>query len=693
MTRGRFTARAGEERGAVMVMVAVFLPVLILFSSLVIDVGNWFEHRRHLQMQADAAVLAAAGEFGSPCSDAPIEDMARTYGGLKAPEAGYNQQVGGTPLDNVLFDGLNQTTWPNQPEDVDPDPPGGPPCETGIIDVKLAEADLPWFFRVAQLPFINAHARVQFQKVDRMKDLLPIGVPDINPKKAKAFFVDESKTPDQAGYVIKETTLCRTGTEDGRAVWSSAGGCSDPGIGPVPVRVDAKDIGVRIALSGSDSTDCAAPLVVCYDATDADDGLVHVRGWSAEQASPQAPKPRDVWLRRGTCPDGVGDGEVATDGYFVASPTDCRVEVVADVDFASSDPVTTLGAEVRATAGNKSYALRYHSAEKLWKSDPLDAATLVPVPADGSRVTVGLSWKITKKADGSACTDTTTCEGDLGAVQRAVSASDPRSGPIQQVRVAEHFPDGTFNLATNSFKRCASAEDTSCVHNLSVTIAITGSLLDLPNGPDDPPVTMREVDSGSQTQALDCDPDIEKLEDELAQGCDPWYTENDGTGCPLKKTALHASPQPWSCSAIKTGQITQAISRGMDARINEGTNTCVNPSRWDEYWEDDSLDPLELANDPRLVQVFLTPFGAFDGAGADDTVPVLTGAGFYVTGWSGQGGDKNPCPVPPDDQPAGEGGYLVGHFVNYRKLTNNGEGSGEACDFDAVQICVPVLTR
>jgi hypothetical protein len=145
MTPSRFTARAAEERGAVMVTVAILLPVLILFSSFVIDVGNWFEHRRHLQMQADAAVLAAAGEFGSPCSEAPIEDMARTYGGLKPPTPNtYNQQVGGTPLENVLFEGLNRKTWPNQPGKVDPDPPGGPPCETGVIDVKLAEADLAW---------------------------------------------------------------------------------------------------------------------------------------------------------------------------------------------------------------------------------------------------------------------------------------------------------------------------------------------------------------------------------------------------------------------------------------------------------------------------------------------------------------------------------------------------------------------
>lgn len=690
MTRRRLTTRAGEERGAVMIMVAVCLPVLVLFASFVIDVGNWFEHNRHLQMQADAAVLAAAGEFSRPCAEAPIEDMARTYGGLKAPATNtYNQQVGGTPLEKVLFDGLNQDTWPNQPDVVDPDPPGGPPCETGVIDVKLAEADLPWFFRVAQVPFINAHARVELQKVDRMKGLLPIGVPDINPKKAKAFFVDESKTPTDPGYVIAETMLCRTGTQDGLAVWSSAGGCGVD-IGPVPVRVDAKDIGVRIALSGSDSTDCDAPLVVCYDAQ-SDDGLVHIRGWSAETATAQAPKARDVWLRSGGCPD----------GYFVASTTACGVEVVADVDF-GTDPVTggttdpaDLGAQVTATNGKNTYPLVYDATEKLWKSDPTN---LLTVPADGSRVSVGLDWKIAKKADGSDCTDKKTCSGTVeGAVQRAFSASDPRSGPIQQVRVAEHLPDGTLNaLGANSFQRCTSAEDTSCVPDLSVSIAILGSLLDQPNGANDPPVEMRVVGSGSLNHALDCDPDIQKLEDELALGCGPEYTENDGAGCPLKKAELWKTAQPWSCSALSTGEKTQAISRGMNTRINGDpkTNVCVNPSRWDEYWADGSLEQSELADDPRVVQVFLTPFGSFDGAGNDETVPVLQFAAFYVTGWTGQGGDANPCPVPPDDQPTDDkGGYLIGYFINYLDRVNNGEGSGEICDFDSVQICVPVLTK
>ena len=47
-------------------MFVVFLPVLLLFVTFVIDVGNWFEHKRHLQLQADAAALAGAVNSAVP---------------------------------------------------------------------------------------------------------------------------------------------------------------------------------------------------------------------------------------------------------------------------------------------------------------------------------------------------------------------------------------------------------------------------------------------------------------------------------------------------------------------------------------------------------------------------------------------------------------------------------------------------
>ena len=59
----RRLAQSGEERGTVIVMVAVWLPIAVLIAAFVVDIANWFVHRRHLQMQADAAASRGGGRL------------------------------------------------------------------------------------------------------------------------------------------------------------------------------------------------------------------------------------------------------------------------------------------------------------------------------------------------------------------------------------------------------------------------------------------------------------------------------------------------------------------------------------------------------------------------------------------------------------------------------------------------------
>jgi hypothetical protein len=65
-----------NERGGVLVMVAVMLPVLLGFAALVIDVGHAYQLRRHLQASADAAALAGAQELPNVSN---AEAAARAY--------------------------------------------------------------------------------------------------------------------------------------------------------------------------------------------------------------------------------------------------------------------------------------------------------------------------------------------------------------------------------------------------------------------------------------------------------------------------------------------------------------------------------------------------------------------------------------------------------------------------------------
>jgi putative Flp pilus-assembly TadE/G-like protein len=101
----------GGERGAVLVLVAVTLPVIIFFVAFGIEVGHWFDYSRNLQNRADAAALAAAQQFGNLCINSPtdptaspenkIGEMAQLFSGPQgsSSELPYLYSGTGSPLD------------------------------------------------------------------------------------------------------------------------------------------------------------------------------------------------------------------------------------------------------------------------------------------------------------------------------------------------------------------------------------------------------------------------------------------------------------------------------------------------------------------------------------------------------------------------------------------------------------------
>jgi hypothetical protein len=143
---------------------------------------------------------------------------------------------------------------------------------------------------------------------------------------------------------------------------------------------------------------------------------------------------------------------------------------------------------------------------------------------------------------------------------------------------------------------------------------------------------------------------------------------------------------------VQTGQATNQVAQGLNLRIlgSEKPSTCTSPNNWALFDTEDGLP----AGDPRVLQVFLTPFGSFSGSGSN-TVPVTGFATFYVTGWTAQGGGfANPCQGNGDDPvPDNDAGVIVGHFIKYIFVLNEGGGSGELCDFNAFESCVAVLTE
>jgi hypothetical protein len=642
----------GGERGSTLVLVALWLPVLFGFMILVADVGNWFEHKRHLQMQADSGALAAGGQFTVPCNDGPIVAGARQYAGDPGAAGSYNRQVSNQANVHVL---VNSTGYWNQGGADYSD--GGPPCAARTVDLKLTEANLPLFFGLipglSVVPAINAHARVQIQQLSYASGSLPIAVPDVDPTRAKATFINEA-----TGAVLATTLLGNTGTANGLSIW-------DNSAAPVSVPVNASQIGVRITLSGGASTTCGDPLVDCYD-SGSSNGIVYVRGWSSagSGAQPNPPLARSVTLVPGSC----------ADPYFSSASSSCSIGVSAVVDFGPLGP-TVVGGSVKAVVAGVTHPLTFNAVNGRWESTGNNFFSIGPGVGP---VPVEVTWAETIGTVGAqVCRNggNNPCQGTFGTVQRTFSASDPSSGPI---KLAQVWESGSF--WANSFQ-------TGSTHNLVVKI---GLVQNLQNARDvnDPIVTLRVV-GGSQNQSLDCDPNYSNLYQELAFGCRPNYIPNTGTVCPSSASALWATPQPWSCTAIQTGNTTNQVPRGLNLRIlgDEQPNICTSPNHW-------SMFPNLPPGDPRVLNVFIVPFGSFGGSG-NAVVPVTKFGTFYVTGWTAQGnGYRNPCQGNGDDPvPNGDAGNIVGHFVKYIFGLNNGGGGGELCDFNSFGSCISVLTE
>lgn len=89
-TRTRFGARraverAGDDQGAVAVIVAISMVVLIGVAALAVDVGSLYAERRALQTAADAGALAGVQEL--PASPGMAVSVAQTYVASNAPQA------------------------------------------------------------------------------------------------------------------------------------------------------------------------------------------------------------------------------------------------------------------------------------------------------------------------------------------------------------------------------------------------------------------------------------------------------------------------------------------------------------------------------------------------------------------------------------------------------------------------------
>lgn len=660
---------AHDQHGAVLVFFALFAPVAILFLSFVVDVGNWFDYSRHLQTQADAGALAAAQGF-QPCNDTAIYSAAGQYSGIASvttPTGGsvaagaplYNQQFGEAPQ-SEMHELINSPTYYEQASPVDASVNATNPCAAEMVDVKLTETNLPWYLKLLSLgnPTINAHARVEILQETSAKGIEPLAVAQTAPVAVAAYFVNE----DNGNEILASTTLEQVSTNsEGQGVWTDTKGA------PVSVAINkttgaSAHIGVVIALSGrAGHTKCGETYVQCFDQKTGP--LLHIAGYSNEgSGTVKVPLAHKVTLTPQTCPD----------GYFSGATTSCTFTIAAKVDYGStSTKGITVTPIVKGTKQKE--ALAYNATTELWSG----AATLSP--SSGSNE-VSLLVQCDPKAKESVCAkETKATEATIADVHRVYAATwEGNSGTIAGAWIgdAEGAPQDA-----NSFEVCEAADNNSCTHKLSVTIDVGGSLA-VAAAYSDPLRHLRW--EGEQGVRAGCPPPASQSGNEyretLIKGCEGTYTINTSN----PECAVNVSP--YDCLTVGlTGKDVGPTVQGIDERIESEPGTrfyCAN------NWQNTNGGgvPTIPADDSRVVQVFVIPYGTIDAEGRStlgrEEVPIQNFAAFYVTGFPG---DK--C----ESDPKVGNAEVVGHFIEYvNPLGVSGEGK---CVPNSIGECVAVLTR
>jgi Putative Flp pilus-assembly TadE/G-like len=661
------------ERGAILVIVAVFMAAALALMTFVVDVGHWFEHRRHLQTQVDAGALAAgdlfnkcisasAADRGNPSSTAnqSLISEARKYSGdTKNYTGALNAQVNNRANVTIL---VNSEKYANEGGSDNSDPKG-PPCQAEYVDLKGTDASLPWFFAKRVVPAIVAHARVAITQITTLRGTLPLAVQDVSPKAVAAIFVNENAASylTSATAVLATKSLAQDGSQtlNGQSliVWDNIGA-------PASVNVATRDTGVIFALSGtttwslsgSVSTICSQAFVTCYagDPTTgaATGGLMYIHGYSATLpvGTLLAPVVRNVSLYNVTCTDNSGP-------YFIYNGN-CTVGVRAKVDFGTG-AVPPPGAQVKVDRGSpsngcpnggsspKGCPMTYNAGTGYWETTttvPMVASAAGPMP-------ITLNW-----GDSAG-------SGSITQIARPFSANDS-AGPVAYASLSEAG---------------ASAQSlTFGTHNLTAAVGLRGNLQNATTG-SEPAVILRFASgAASNSGALDCDVGVNSR-DEIHYGCKTPYQLNPGVACPN-------ATLPANCVPVQTGNFTGPLRQGMADRF------AGCPAN---HWISGSTVPDIPEGDPRAIPMIVTSYGAFANNGSG-YVPVVNFAMFYVTGWD-EGGGTTPCAFtgPPANEafpgPGSSSGDVWGHFMKYVGALPGSIGGG-TCDFSAFAPCTPMLT-
>jgi Putative Flp pilus-assembly TadE/G-like len=654
-----------RERGSIIVLFALLMPVLFAIGAIVISVGNWYVLKRHLQTQVDAAALAGGPAF-TGCFQDPtaardaIAQAALQYAGdpTRAP-ATANLLMQDAPDVHVVLN--SSSYWASgDPTDGTNDwtiASPGTPCETKYLDVKATDDSAPllWGF-IPFSPSLETRAKVRVSEVRTTDGLRPLGVPENDPEQVAVLVVDEADGSIKGKSLLDPQSTPPTGLED-MSVWSR------DFIAPVDLSGD-RDFGVIIVASRSttplDLNQTLAQIcssgsgqVECYGGSTPTSGISFIHAYqSAGTGSAANPIVRGVSLSGGCTQD-------LSKPYFNFEGG-CALTITAQVDFGtgSGDPRPRASsggvcAEVSSSQvqGNQ---LSYSTTTGLWSGT-------VNANADGPTA-ITFSWSTDTNG---ACGGPGRQSGSFGKVAEPY-ASDAASGPVQYLTVERAGGVGLANSIAQS-----------ATESLKVTVGLFPPLRE--GALTDPAIPLRFWDTPSQSQALDCDASGTKgWSDGMEDGCtDPYQAYDESkhvTKCGPPPAGVPAA-DPLDCIESENGRFQQKVVEDML------TPCAANPNRWDGT----TIPP---AWDKRWMPLFVLDQMAFDVSGKK-TYPIRRFGMFYVTAVSGLN-----CPA---DEPAfvdRNSRELWGHFMSF---ITPGFGqtipSDEPCSFGNGSLCVSNLVE
>jgi hypothetical protein len=669
-------SRLREERGSALVAAGVMAAAFILLGSAVVEIGQWLSHRRHVQVRTDAAALSG-GQFLAECfniglngfteaqADTNIENAAKDYGGItstKNTTPGLDQGAGEQSL--MSFQGNKYPDQQGVTRDLQNECFKSDGSANLMLDVKMAETGIPKFFGFSPLETVHGWARVQLQQIQSLVPTLPFAIPDVRVR-AAVTFVNNATGLALAGCpngcVFQLTGPTKSG---GLSVWSTnAAGAT------IPMPAANTNVGMRVGLGntvGSCASNITPTTYTCYDDNSVA-GLVALRSYDPTAVGTQV-----LPVLQAVTPTTCSGSPFFSD--YQATAGACSYGVTATVDWGNLGPPA--GAAVRATVNGTNLTLVRSGTTNTWVST--NAVTLNTLQG---RKPVTMSYCLVNcGANNAAFIPFVTGNP---AVQQIFSGSD---SPIFAAQVL----DNSTGSASYSFPQ-----------NQNATLAVSVGLstgVSLPvrcsNGTSggsyqcatDPPVLLRNpiANGGNDSLTLAISCGHSTLRDDITFGCTQPYSINVNDICPDP-----ANPNPPDCALTRNGGSVGQLTQGMNDRF--APNGVCDANNYPNY------QPGAL--DPRAVTLIITDWNAFDGSGKT-TVPVVTFATFYVTGWSGapnsctSGANPKNEPSPPLPQQGGNA-FVWGHYiadVNLGAVPN-----GSACVGPGQQLgvtpCAIALTR